>query len=145
MNLQYVRVEMVKEKEIGYPGTVFNGADCYKVLKEFFAKADREILIVVCLNGKLNVAAINQVSIGDLEHAPVHPREVFKPAILANAARVILAHNHPSGDSFPSKEDVEVAKQMISAGRLMKIPMEDFIIVGDDDYYSLREHQPSLF
>jgi DNA repair protein RadC len=75
----------------------------------------------------------------------VHPREVLKPAILANAHRIILAHNHPSGNLNPSISDIEMAKRMIAAGDLLGIKVVDFIIVGDGDYYSFERRQPSLF
>lgn len=144
MELQYVRVALVKEKEVRYPYPVFNSQCCHEILKEVFADADREMFVVVCLNGGLNIAAINIVSVGDLEQAQVHPREVFKPAILSNAARVILAHNHPGGDPKPSKEDIEVAKRIAMAGQILGIHVEDFIVWTDSSHYSLSQRRPGL-
>lgn len=144
--VQYVKVKLVREETVKYPYQVSCGAVAYYgILQEVYAGADREICVVLCLDGKLKVTAINVVAVGDLEQARVHPREVFKPAILANAARIILAHNHPSGDPAPSEDDVALAKRMIAAGHLMGIKVEDFIILGEGCYYSLGEHQKALF
>lgn len=92
---------------------------------------DRENFVVLLLDTKNKVIGINTVSIGTLNSSLVHPREVFKPAILASAAALILAHNHPSGDPKPSREDIEVTKRLIEAGGLLGIQVLDHIIVGD--------------
>ena len=69
----------------------------------------------------------------------VHPREVFKAAIQQTAASIILVHNHPSGDPTPSREDIEVTARMVQVGRVMDIPVLDHIILGNDNYISLKE------
>ena len=69
----------------------------------------------------------------------VHPREVFKQAIVANAAKIIVAHNHPSGDSAPSREDRNVTKMLKDAGEIMGIELVDHIIIGDGNYYSFSD------
>ena len=69
----------------------------------------------------------------------VHPREVFKPAIVKGAVSIILVHNHPSGDPTPSKEDIEVTARMVQVGKVMDIPVFDHIIVGGDKFVSLKE------
>jgi DNA repair protein RadC len=80
------------------------------------------------------------VSVGDLSSALVHPREVFKPAILSNAASVILAHNHPSGDPQPSPEDCAVTRRLQEAGQILGIEVLDHVIIGDASRWaSLRE------
>lgn len=79
------------------------------------------------------------VSVGALNVVMGHPREVFKPAILANAASVLLIHNHPSGDPEPSEEDIASTKQMIKAGELLGIPVLDHVIIGDGAYYSFAD------
>jgi DNA repair protein RadC len=109
------------------------------LLQSFLAGADRENFVVLLLDTKNKVVGINTVSIGTLNSAVVHPREVFKPAILANAASIILAHNHPSGDPAPSKEDVAVSKKLMEAGRLLEIEVLDHIIVGDDCFLSMKQ------
>jgi len=80
------------------------------------------------------------VSIGSLDASIVHPREVYKVAILANSSSIIVCHNHPSGDPTPSREDINVTKMLKEAGELLGIPVLDHIIVGSEGaYYSLKE------
>lgn len=92
---------------------------------------DREVFAVLFLNTKNKVIGIHDVSVGSLTASVVHPREVFKAACLANAASIILTHNHPSGDPAPSKEDINITARLVQAGRLMDIPVLDHIIIGD--------------
>jgi DNA repair protein RadC len=86
-----------------------------------------------------------KISQGTLDTLLVHPREVFKPAIAANAAAIVLVHNHPSGDPTPSEADIKVTRDLIRAGQLLKIEVLDHIIIGrktqerPKDYSSLRE------
>ena len=107
--------------------------DAAEIASKFFEdmSSDREIFAVMLLNTKNHVIGINVVSIGSLSASVVHPREVFKAACLANAANIILTHNHPSGDPAPSKEDISITSRLVQAGRLMDIPVLDHIIIGD--------------
>jgi len=82
---------------------------------------------------------VRTVSIGDLSSSIVHPREVYKDAVVASAASIIVAHNHPSGDPTPSGEDVAVTKRLISAGEIMGIDLLDHIVIGDGVFVSLKE------
>jgi len=86
---------------------------------------------VVLLDRKNKVIGLNTVSVGSLTASICHPREVFKAAILANAAAVILGHNHPSGDPQPSQEDRVLTARLAAAGQLLGIEVLDHIIVGD--------------
>jgi DNA repair protein RadC len=79
------------------------------------------------------------VAIGSLSAAVVHPREVFKPAILANAAAVIVAHNHPSGDPEPSQEDKLLTRKLVLAGEALGIQVLDHVILGYERYYSFKD------
>ena len=79
------------------------------------------------------------ISIGSLTASVVHPREVFKAAVQNSAAAMILVHNHPSGDPSPSKEDLNITRQLMEAGKLMDIPVLDHIVLGDNKYISLKE------
>ncbi len=99
---------------------------------------DREHFIVAYLNRKGALNAICTVSIGGLHSSIVHPREVFKPAILTSSASVILIHNHPSGDPTPSREDIEVTNRLIEAGKILGIEVLDHIIIGVGNYASLK-------
>jgi DNA repair protein RadC len=93
----------------------------------------------LALDIKNKIIGIHIVSVGSINSSIVHPREVFKAAILNNAARIIIFHNHPSGDPTPSPEDINVTKRICEAGEIIGIELIDHIIVGDT-YYSLKEH-----
>jgi DNA repair protein RadC len=85
------------------------------------------------------VIAYHEVSRGTLDATLVHPREVFKAALLSNAASIILTHNHPSGDPTPSPDDHQLTRRLVDAGRLIGVEVLDHIIVGDGRYFSFRE------
>ena len=99
----------------------------------------KEHMCVLLLNVKNHIIAWETVSIGSITASVVHPREVFKPAIIKGAVSIILVHNHPSGDTSPSKEDIEVTARMVQVGKVMDIPVLDHIIVGGDKFVSLKE------
>lgn len=100
---------------------------------------------VVLLNTRRKLIRVERISQGTLDTLLVHPREVFRPAIVANASAVVLVHNHPSGDPTPSEADVKVTRDLIRAGQLLKIEVLDHVILGQrtgdraKDYMSLRE------
>jgi len=100
---------------------------------------------VVLLNTRRKLIRVEKISQGTLDTILVHPREVFKSAIAANAAAVVLVHNHPSGDPTPSEADIKVTRDLIRAGQLLKIEVLDHVVIGratperPKDYVSLRE------
>jgi len=98
-----------------------------------------ERFLVVLLNTKHRIIKVQQVAEGSLSSAVVHPREVFAPAVYAHAAFVLAAHNHPSGDPRPSREDRELTLMLAQTGDVMGIPLLDHIIIGDGKYYSFKE------
>jgi len=104
-----------------------------------------ETLQVLCLNTRRRLIRVDEVIDGTIDTLLVHPREVFKFAIAANAAAIVLAHNHPSGDPTPSEADIKVTRDLIRAGQLLKIDVLDHVIIGratperQKDYVSLRE------
>ncbi len=106
---------------------------------------DVETFQVLLLNTRRRLIRVEPISQGTLDTILVHPREVFKPAIAANAAAVVLTHNHPSGDPTPSEADIKVTRDLIRAGQLLKIEVLDHVIIGratperSKDYVSLRE------
>jgi len=101
---------------------------------------DKEQIVVVCLDVRLNPVGYNLVSMGTVCESICHPREVFRPAIHMNAASVILIHNHPSGDPSPSAADFRVTRRIKEAGEMLLINLTDHIIVGSNArYYSFRE------
>jgi DNA repair protein RadC len=115
------------------------------LLREENRRYKVELFQVVLLNTRRRLIRIEQISQGTLDTILVHPREVFKDAIAANAAALVLAHNHPSGDPTPSEADIKVTRDLIRAGQLLKIEVLDHVILGratperPKDYVSLRE------
>ena len=101
------------------------------LLRGRIANLDRENFVVVLLNTKNEVLGFPTVSVGTLSASLVHPREVFKPAIRASAAGIILAHNHPSGRVKPSREDREVTRRLKEASEIIGIEVLDHVILGD--------------
>jgi DNA repair protein RadC len=114
-------------------------ADVDGLLRGRIANLDRENFVVVLLNTKNEVIECPTVSVGTLSASLVHPREVFKPAIRASAASVVLAHNHPSGKVEPSREDREVTERLAGAAEIIGIEVLDHVILGDG-YFSMKEH-----
>lgn len=99
-----------------------------------------EHFVMMTLSTKNHVIGVHTIFIGSLNASIVHPREVFQRALLNNAASIIVAHNHPSGDPTPSKEDIEVTKRLGEAGKIMGIEVLDHLIIGDyGKYVSLKE------
>lgn len=122
--------------------TVSTPTDAVDVLRAYLQpdSLDREHFAVMLLDAKNHIIGINTVSIGELSSALVHPREVYKPAILASAAGIIVGHNHPSGDPTPSRADIELTRRLAQAGELLGITCLDSLILGDGGrYYSLRD------
>lgn len=94
---------------------------------------------IIALNTKNGVNGIHVISTGILDQTLVHPREVFKSAILNNASSIILFHNHPSGDPTPSGEDVTITKRIQEAGKILGIQVIDHVIIGEERFSSLKE------
>lgn len=146
INLSIYNVKLVKEKGALYElenKKIGSPEDSYNMLKEVFNPGElaEEVLLMISLNTKNRVTGLFEVSRGTLSASLVHPREVFKRAILNNASSIIIAHNHPSGDLKPSREDIELTRKLMDAGRILGISLLDHIIIGDDDYYSLMSNE----
>jgi len=128
--LNVVRIQMVRESEIEYEAKrITQSEQAATAFRALVGDPDQEICCVLMLDGKNRIVSIHQVSQGSLNQSVVHPREVFKAAILSNAAAVVLAHNHPSGDSAPSREDIEITKRLKEAGEILGIKVLDHVIV----------------
>jgi len=109
------------------------------ILRTYIGRVDREHLVVLLVDSRRQVIGINTVSIGTVSASLLHPREVYKPAVLLGAAAVVLGHNHPSGDPLPSIEDKEATRRLVRAGELMGIPLLDHVIIGNENHFSFRE------
>lgn len=135
-----VKLKMIKESSLLYKERrIKSPEDASLLFKQFLDGADREYFIVLCLDIKNQPTAINVCHIGSLNSSIVHPREVLKPAIISNAASIIVAHNHPSNDPTPSREDLEVTKRLIEAGKVVGIDVLDHLIVCEESFISLKD------
>ena len=143
VNISFFNLRVVKEtsgrydvqKKIQTPGDVFNIAQNVIRANEYA----EENLWLITLDTKNNITGIFTVSTGSLNSSVVHPREVFKRAVLQNSASIIICHNHPSGDPTPSPEDNSTTKRIYDAGRILGIELLDHVIIGDNKYTSLKE------
>ena len=133
-----VRLQMVKECSVLYKNRVIRSPeDGYELFKQFLGDVDREHFVVACLDTKNQPTALNVCHVGSLNSFIVHPREVMKPAVLSNAAGILIGHNHPSGNPEPSQEDINVTKSLKEVGEIMGIDLLDHIILGEDTFTSL--------
>lgn len=143
IQVSFERVVLVKEKVGRYelPKKIGSPDQAYKAITAITSVEEeaQEVFGILILNIKNKIVAVHEISRGALNSSLVHPREVFKPAILHNAAAIICFHNHPSGDPEPSGEDIETTKRLVEAGKIMGIEVLDHIIVSDDRYVSLKE------
>lgn len=142
IQVSFERVVLVKEKVGRYelPKKIDSPDQAYKAITEIknVQEEAQEVFGILILNSKHKIVAVHEISRGSLNSSIVHPREVFKPAVLHNAAAIICFHNHPSGDPEPSREDIEITKRLVEAGKILCIEVLDHIIVSDEGYTSLK-------
>ena len=138
--INIVSIKMVKESSFLYQTrTISSPKDAYEMIKDQLQDLDREQFIIAFLNTKNEPTNITVVSVGSLNKAIVHPREVFKTAILSNAASIMAFHNHPSGETTPSQQDIQLTNRLVGAGELLGIKLLDHLIIGDGAFTSLKE------
>ncbi len=113
----------------------------YDLLNYDLKDLKQEVLIALYLDLKTNLIAKREIFRGGLAQSLVHPREVFKFAVKYSAFQVILVHNHPSGDPYPSRQDLDLTKIMKKAGKLLQISILDHIIIGNNSYLSINEFE----
>ena len=133
-----VHVQLVRESFQMRGPRIESNEDVYELMPEL-REIDREQFCVIALDGKSNVLGKEMISQGTLTASMVHPREVFKGLILANAKTFIACHNHPSGDPRPSREDIEITKRLEKAGELLGIELLDHVIIGHGSFRSLAD------
>ena len=137
------RVVLEKEVSMNYPDLPYiirSPEDVVQVGKTFMRihEEPEEYMYMICLNTKNRVIGVFEISHGNVNSSIVGTREIFQKALLANAVSIILMHNHPSGDPSPSREDIEVTRRIVEAGKIIGIQVLDHIIIGDR-YSSLKE------
>lgn len=121
-------------------GTVMSSSWVGNYLVKDMSNLTQENVVALYLNTKNEIIKKETIFIGSLNSAVAHPREIFKGAVRYSAARIIIAHNHPSGNTEPSEADLSFTRRMVDAGELMGIEVLDHFIIGEKDYLSLREH-----
>lgn len=136
--LERVSVMLVGESLTEYQ--IKDSDDIKRMLQDYMKNFDREHFVALFLNGKQQVQSIHEVSVGTINRTMVHPREVFKAAILANAVSIAVAHNHPSGEVLPSDLDLLVTERLCEAGKIIGIDVIDHLIIGGNQYYSFAEN-----
>lgn len=137
-----VRLQMVKESRHLYGmGAVSEPGEAARMVRPLFEGADRELLVVLSMDQRNKPVAAEVVAVGGLSECVVDIRNLFKHAILANAAGIFLFHSHPSGEAVPSREDRAVTERASQAGEILGIPLVDHIILGDGQYFSFREEK----
>jgi DNA repair protein RadC len=134
-----VKTKLVIEGHGKYKPLKIGGPDdVYKAFKKL-GECDKERFYSILLDTKNKVIGVDLVSQGSLDSTLVHPREVFKSALLASASSIIFVHSHPSGDPEPSETDRELTKKLKEAGKLLDISVLDHVIIGRDKYYSFKK------
>ena len=133
-----IEISMVREVQISNSKYRCSEEIVESELAKNLIKSDREKFICLHLNTKNQIISFEVVSIGSLTASIAHPREIYKSAILANAASVIFMHNHPSGDPEYSNDDMEVTGRLAKAGKILGINVLDHIIVAQNGYFSFR-------
>jgi DNA repair protein RadC len=143
---------MIREAVVRYRGSrrrvaeiIRCGADVARFIRGVVGGDAREHFVVLMLDGRHRPIAYQVVSVGTATASLVHPREVFQAAVSIGAVAVIVAHNHPSGDPSPSREDREVTERLNRAGEVMGIRLLDSVVVADSGFHSIREEDPDQF
>lgn len=126
------RVMLVHEANLEIPERCIRSPDdAARIVLEYLRGVDREHFVGLYMNSANRLIGLHTISVGILNSSLVHPREFFKVALYMSAASVIAAHNHPSGNSEPSSEDIAITKQLVEAGKILGIPLHDHVIVTE--------------
>lgn len=132
--------QVIKEVEGGDTIIIRSPHDAARIAAEFIGDEDREVFFVMCVNTKNRVVAVHRCHVGALNSSLVHPREVYKSAILNNSAPIICFHQHPSQDIHPSPEDIQVTKRLAETGKILGVELLDHLIINAKaEYTSLKE------
>jgi DNA repair protein RadC len=135
------RIALVRESEDSftrYP-KFQNSRELFDCFRAELTALDREHFYLLTLDSKNRTIGYHTVSVGSLSTSIVHPREVWKSALLDSAAAVVFLHNHPSGDPAPSREDRDCTNRLVEASKILGIRVLDHIVFGENDYYSFAD------
>jgi len=134
-----IRYQYISERKTDYSATISKPSEVLPLLRRY-KKLKQEAFIVITLDAAHQVIAIRMISVGILDRTVVHPREVYSDAITDRAAAIIVAHNHPSGSTDPSKEDKKLTLRLRTSGVILGIPVLDHIVIAQGkEYYSFLE------
>ena len=135
-------LELVKESEKRYEGTTNNPEEIKDMLNGAFRHGYRseEIMHLVCFNTKMCCVGVFEIGHGTTTASLCNPKDIFKKALMVNAEAIVIVHNHPSGSTEPSKDDVKLTKKVKLAGEFIGIELLDHIIVANDDYFSFMQN-----
>ena len=134
------KVFLIKEDNPLPPIQITCASEAHRLIRHEPELADRETLLSIMLDAKLYLLGIQTVAVGSLNTCGSTVREIFKSAILANAACIVLAHNHPSGDLTPSRNDIAFTQNVLRCGNLLDIKLHDHLIVSQKGYQSIRDN-----
>lgn len=132
-------MNLIKEYKINERPEITRPEEVYKRMKDV-KNMMKECFVVFFLNTQNKIIAREIVSIGILDQAIIHPREVYRSAIIRHSKKILLCHNHPSGVCTPSKNDIEITEELVMAGEILRIRLVDHVIVSPTSYYSMAEH-----
>lgn len=136
----FCEIKIDRQKTLFYPERKIDSPKkVYELAKTFIGDADREELLVITLNTKNEINAVQIASKGSLNNSIATPREILKLAILTNSASFIICHNHPSGVVEPSREDCLITERIKRCSEMMDIKLLDHIIVGENRFISLKD------
>lgn len=137
--LKGVCVRLCEDRSLYSACPILRPDDLVGLLRSEMETYDREHVLLVCLDVKNRPINVNTVAIGGLSGAGLRVADIYKAALLSNASSIMLAHNHPSGDPTPSRDDVEITRRIREAGELLGIKLLDHIVIGNNIYCSMQE------
>ena len=137
---------LLKEKSINYGEDrkkMSSPREVISLMNEVFSCSSlaEEYLYLLCLDTKCHLLGVFEVTHGTVDSSLVSPREVYQRALLCGACGIILVHNHPSGDPAPSKEDIKATERIRESGKILNIPLQDHIIIGENDFFSFAYNE----
>jgi DNA repair protein RadC len=133
-----VSLRIVRDRTVRYPvPQVEHGGHAAALARALIGEAPTESMLVICLDVRVKVLSVSFASMGGTCATAVSPADVFRPAIVAGARAVVLAHNHPSGDPTPSAEDIATTRKMVEMGEVLGVDVVDHVIVTDTDERSM--------
>lgn len=131
------RCTLIKKEKRHHIETSF---DVYELLKDKYRNEPQENFLILFLDSKNDIICLHLLFKGSVSSSNVHPRDIFREAMKNNANRLIIVHNHPSGDPSPSDSDLKTTRNLVEISRFIAIPIIDHVILGDQSYFSFKEH-----